>query len=61
MPTVFAVARTGTGRPSLQHAVRFVGDLETECGYHMEGWSILYMRTKLSVLLCLKRKKIRGM
>jgi hypothetical protein len=60
-PKCFVVARTGSGRPALQHVVDAIGNSDTVCGYDMTEWNRFYMATKLSVLLCLKCKRFVGL
>jgi DNA invertase Pin-like site-specific DNA recombinase len=55
---VYVVARTGNGRPALQHVVSAVGNSDTLCGYDMSDWSRFYMATQLSILLCKKCLRI---
>lgn len=48
----YVVARTGAGRPSLQH---FTEDHDvTVCGRDITGWSRAYMRGKIKEIFCKK-------
>lgn len=48
----YVVARTGAGRPSLQHRMN---DLEvTICGLDISAWSRHYMSTAIKEIFCKK-------
>lgn len=51
---VYVLARTGSGRPSLQH--RLIqgeqGEQFTACGMDTQFWSRAYQRTAITQILC---------
>jgi len=51
---MFIVARTTSGRPSLQHAVDGYLEDTTSCGLDITGWSRAYQSIPIPQILCKK-------
>lgn len=56
---VYVLARTGSGRPSLQHRMVYDGSGEefTACGLNTQYWSRAYQRTAITQILCKRCNK----
>ena len=53
---MYALARSATGRPTLQHRTT---DMNTTlCGLDMTSWSRAYQATPIREILCKKCRKI---
>ena len=53
---MYALARSSTGRPTLQHKT---DDMNTTlCGLDMRGWSRAYQPTPIREILCKKCGKV---
>lgn len=52
---MFVLARTGKGRPTLQHRL-LAGHLDqTACGHYISSWSRAYQSEAILAILCKKR------
>jgi len=51
---VYVIARTGAGRPTLQHLLLDDQASVTACGIDMRPWSRHFMRQPISEILCLR-------
>lgn len=51
----YVVARTGAGRPSLQHHTEDM--TKTTCGLDISVWSRAYMKSPIKEILCRKCAK----
>lgn len=54
---MWALARTGTRRPSLMHKLRDDAIHLTLCGLDMSGWSRAYFETPIPQVECLRCRK----
>jgi hypothetical protein len=54
---VFVLARTGSGRPALQHRVLETDIDTTVCGLNMKLWSRSYNKTCFTAIYCKKCAK----
>lgn len=50
----FILARTGSGRPSLQHVLDLEDLDRSSCGLDISIWSRAYMRDAIPQILCKK-------
>jgi hypothetical protein len=57
--TMYVVARTGKGRPTLMHIMRG-GAPVALCGVFMQGWSRAYFDQPIPQILCIRCNKIKG-
>lgn len=54
----FMVARTGSGRPSLMHAVHIYDISTTACGLDASRWSRFYVARAIPQVLCKRCARI---
>lgn len=57
----FMVARTGSGRPSLMHAVDLSDFSTTTCGLDASHWSRFYVDRAIPQVLCKRCARILGL
>jgi hypothetical protein len=55
--TTFILARTGAGRPTLQHVLREDNNSLTECGTDVTFWSWAYQAQAIPQIICKKCAK----
>jgi hypothetical protein len=53
-PETYVIARTASGRPTLQHKLRDGTGSYTGCGHEITGWSRAYMNNRIEQILCLQ-------
>lgn len=54
----FMVARTGSGRPSLMHAIHIDDFSTTTCGLDVSRWSRFYVERAIPQVLCKRCARI---